>query len=195
MARDEPVRTIKLPDGKEVRIFHDSDPMNPRVDFENAGTMVCFHTRYRLGDPGHGLTSDAFNGWEEMGRSFKARVLLPVYMYDHSGLTISTTPYSCHWDSGQIGWIYMTAQQIQEEWGSAGSDNVAKARACLEAEVNTYCQYLEGDVYGFVVGRPHTCGECGDASFIEEESCWGFFGHDPKENGMIDHIPELSRVL
>ena len=30
---------------------------------------------------------------------------LPLYGYMHGGITISLRPFSCRWDSGQIGWI------------------------------------------------------------------------------------------
>ena len=31
-------------------LMPDSDPVNPRVEWDNFGTMVCFHSRYALGD-------------------------------------------------------------------------------------------------------------------------------------------------
>ncbi len=41
--------------------------------------------------------------------------ILPVYLYDHSGITINTVPYSCRWDSGQIGWIYQPKSDTATE--------------------------------------------------------------------------------
>lgn len=32
-------------------------------------------------------------------------LMLPLYLYDHSGITMNTTGFSCPWDSGQVGWI------------------------------------------------------------------------------------------
>ena len=32
--------------------------------------------------------------------------ILPLYMYEHGGITISTTPFSCSWDSGTVGFAY-----------------------------------------------------------------------------------------
>lgn len=31
-------------------VLEDSDPMNPREDCEPFGKMVCWHSRYQLGD-------------------------------------------------------------------------------------------------------------------------------------------------
>ena len=42
---------------------------------------------------------------------------LPLYLYDHSGITMNTGGFSCSWDSGQMGWIYATKEDIQKEYG------------------------------------------------------------------------------
>ncbi len=33
----------------------------------------------------------------------KAIFITSLYLYDHSGITVSTWPVSCQWDSGQAG--------------------------------------------------------------------------------------------
>ena len=40
-------------------------------------------------------------------------LMLPLYLYDHSGLAMSTESFSgraphAEWDSGQVGWIYVS---------------------------------------------------------------------------------------
>ena len=44
-------------------------------------------------------------------------VALPLYLYDHSGITMNTSGFSCPWDSGQVGWIYCTKKRFREETG------------------------------------------------------------------------------
>jgi len=44
-------------------------------------------------------------------------IILPLYLYDHSGITMSTGPFSCPWDSGQVGWIYAPKQKFIDETG------------------------------------------------------------------------------
>lgn len=113
-------------------------------------------------------------------------VMLPLYLYDHSGITMSTGRFSCPWDSGQVGWIYVTKETIRKEMmrpqplkkGQKHPDyklikhvtkkDIAHAEEHLRNEVKTYDQYLTGDVYGFVI-------EDMDG---EGDSCWGFFGMD-----------------
>ena len=38
-----------------------------------------------------------------------------VYKYEHGGIALSTSPFNCPWDSGQIGYIYML-KDIQEKY-------------------------------------------------------------------------------
>ena len=47
---------------------------------------------------------------------------LPLWLYDHSGLTMScgsrTFPYNDRWDSGQVGWILVSKDRIMSEVGT-----------------------------------------------------------------------------
>lgn len=49
----------------------------------------------------------------------------------------------------------------------------------LEVEVEMYTQYVEGNVYGF---------EIVDEDDNHIDSCYGFYGSDHKESGMLDYI-------
>lgn len=96
-------------------------------------------------------------------------VMLPLYLYDHSGITMRTSSFSCNWDSGQVGFIYCTKEKAMKEFGCSENEWRERATDCLEDEVKTYDQYLTGDVYGYIIK---------DEQGEEVESCWGFFGHD-----------------
>jgi len=98
-------------------VVQDDDPPHPRRDWEGMGTMALFHKRYELGDKDHGLSASDFDGWDAMEehlyKKCGAAVVLPVYLYDHSGISIQTKPFSCRWDSGQIGFIYISREQVR----------------------------------------------------------------------------------
>ena len=106
-----------------LRIFHDDTPESPR-EWDNLGTMVCGHRRYSLGDE-EAENTDLYSSWGEWlaNEVFVPNggpdnvVYLPLYLYDHSGITISTSPFNCSWDSGQVGWIYCTKKRFLEETG------------------------------------------------------------------------------
>ncbi len=113
-----------------------------------------------------------------------------LYLYDHSGLTMSTGSFSCRWDSGQVGFIAVSKEKVRKEygWPRLTKARVEKILGYLDGEVETYATYLEGAVYGFTIYEhdidedPHE-GEYGD-------SCWGFYGYDFKKNSMTEHWPD-----
>jgi hypothetical protein len=163
--------------GLTIEIQQDEDAESPR-SWDNIGKMVCFHKRYSLGDE-HGFRHDDYSGWDEMQAAIEksvrdegdeVAVILPIYMYDHSGLTINTTGFSCPWDSGRIGFIYVTKGQVRKEYKRCTQKALGKAKDLLLGEVEAYDQYLRGDVYGYTVTDPE--------GKMDAESCWGFFGHE-----------------
>ncbi len=174
-----------------LEIFEDLDPTDPR-EFDNLGTMVCFHNRYNLGDTTK-LKSSDFSSWEELEsylyKREKALVVIPVFMYDHSGFSVNTTGFSCPWDSRQIGFIYTSKENIRDEYSCKRISKKLKeqVREMLVSEVDSYNQYLSGDVYGFNVTNKET-GE-------EIESSCGFFGTDHIENGVFDYVCEYFTKL
>lgn len=117
----------------------------------------------------------------------KGFVLLPLYLYDHGGITMSISPFSCPWDSGQVGWIYCTSDAIRKNFGCLSEENVEKAEELLETEVKTYDHYLRGDCYGF---RLYEDGE-------EADSCWGFLGDldDCREDLRCSLPPEAAPLV
>lgn len=177
-----------------IRIAQDDDPQNPREEYCNLGTMACFHRRYNLGDKGHDLRQEDFDGWHDMEmyirKELDAAVVLPLYLYDHSGITISTSRFSCPWDSGQVGFIFVSKKKAREEYDKKRLSKklLARITGCLQSEVETYDDYLTGNVYGYVVEtRPADADE--DAEWEDGgDSCWGFYGDDLEKNGIMGYI-------
>jgi hypothetical protein len=168
---------------KKLKVVHDSSADSPR-SWDNLGKMICFHGRYDLGDK-HNYNADDYSGWGEMEKAIikeeNPAVILPLYMYDHSGISISTSPFGCRWDSGQIGFVLVSKKQALEEFGGVrvSSKKKVKIESIIEAEVQTYTQYVEGEVYGFQIIDE-------DNEVID--SCYGFYGTDFATNGMLDYI-------
>ena len=185
--------------GCKVKIYQDPEPDDPR-NWDNLGTMVCFHNRYTLGDKTD-LTSDRFEGWEELEQYLikekHAEVMAPLYMYDHSGISIKIGSfYGCglpqghaRFDSGQIGFVYVDKETLLKEYSVKRVTKKIKdkARKVLEAEVDTYNKYVGGQVYGFVAE---------DKEGEQIESCWGFYDSDEaikEAKGNIDYYIEEER--
>lgn len=156
--------------GYYYSIEQDENAMNPRTEFDNFGHMICFHKRYNLGDK-HQM--DMGELAEIINR--KDVLALPLFLYDHSGITMSTGrgyPFNDPWDSGQVGYIYITYEEIRKEYSvkHVTKETLEKARHLLESEVETYDAYISGQVYGYVVYE----NEDGDVA----DSCWGYYGDE-----------------
>jgi hypothetical protein len=154
--------------GYEAVIQHDEDSMDPRQDYDHLGTMVCFHRRYCLGDV-YDMDIEEAKRLE----ASKDNIVLPLYLYDHSGLALSTEPFSCPWDSGKLGFIYVTKEAVRKEYGKGRiTPNLRKiVERALKAEVETYGKYLSGETYGVYITKD---GE-------EVESTWGIIGYEEAE--------------
>ena len=159
-------------DDKTVEIHVDENPMNPREDCDNADTFIFFHNRYNLANDTEYKWSD-FNGWDEMEKQI-VKDLEPVeirriYMYDHSGVTIADHPFSCPWDSGMIGFALISRKSALQEMNVKRVSKKVKewVKKYLDATIQTYGQYLQGEVYGYIIK---------DENDNELDSCWGFFG-------------------
>ena len=168
----------------KLEIFDDLNPCSPR-EFDNLGTMVCFHRRYNLGDETE-LKSSDFSSWEELEnylyKEEDALIAIPVFMYDHSGLWINTTGFSCPWDSGQVGYIYISKEKVRREYSCKRISKKLKKmiREMLCSEVDLYNDYLSGNVYGFTLTDKENAEEI-------DSSC-GFYGTDYIENGIFDYV-------
>lgn len=124
----EPIKTLEHK-GCRIEIHPDTDAESPR-EWDNAGTMVCWHRRYALGDK-HTFNSPA--DFEEWAKENKALVL-PLFLYDHSGLSMRTSAYGDPWDSGQVGYIYILPAKILEEWGKGKEAEAKSIAESLAAE-------------------------------------------------------------
>lgn len=131
------------------------------------------------------------NGWEKFQSEEKSDAmikkavdavmnkhyfLLPLYLYDHSGITMSTSPFSCQWDSGMVGAIFATWEKLRSELGEDCTKDLALG--CLQNEVRIYDNYLCGEVFGYVIKDP-------EGEEIDDGSCWGYYGN-PDESGLWD---------
>jgi len=173
-----------------LKIEQEDSAQNPRsTDYTdcNVAEMVCFHRNYNLGDNDHSYRQADYNSWDEMEAAIikneKVALIKPLYLYEHSGITIATTPFECRWDSGQVGFVFITKKTVLAEL-TTGSKYFTKKLMqkvidAINSEVETYDQYLTGEVYWFNTENKETG---------EQDSCSGFYGSNIWKSGMSDHI-------
>lgn len=175
------------------------DVEDPRENYDHLGIMWCWHNRYNLGDvkdvwvnndkkcyekrqynPSH------FDSFSEMAdalyKNEKPILVLPLYLYDHSGISMSVREFGDRWDSGCVGLIWFPRERLSDlGYKIACKPAVKRVEACLQAEVKEYDAYLTVDVFGWVAY------DVKDGEKVEEseESCWGFYGLDDNLKYML----------
>ena len=98
----------------------------------------------------------------------------PVYLYDHSGYALSTSPFGDRWDSGQLGFIYVSRANIRQEFGIKRISAKLEQRMImrLQTELELVENWLNGEIYGYHIPALDEC-------------CGGFFSCDHDRSGLI----------
>ncbi|AQT70061.1 hypothetical protein STSP2_03263 [Anaerohalosphaera lusitana] len=178
----EPVKTVTYKN-HTIEIHYDTTAESPR-SWDNICEFHCSHRRYSLGDEGLNYSNPQDCIKAAQAAEKEGDLILPLYMYDHSGITISLSPFSCPWDSGQVGFVIVRRKKMLEEFGRKKFSKSLKEKALqiVEGEVGTYDHYLRGEVYGCIIDGG-------------EESCWGFYGQEEcieEAKSIIDAMIEMN---
>jgi hypothetical protein len=109
--------------------------------------------------------------------------IFPVDAYIHSGVHLSlanTEKYpDRRWDVSTTGYILVKKEMINLEGENNFQVGESEAKEYAENLIQTWNQYLSGEIYGYQILKTEN---------KEIDSCWGFFGDDPNENGILYHI-------
>lgn len=180
MNNDLLIKKLRIED-EELNIFQDPDPESPR-DWDNLGKVVMFHKRYDFPNELK-LRYEDFNGWKDLEKHLyeneNAALVLPIFMLDHSGITIKCGSFNDPWDSGQVGFICAIREDVKKSFGikRISKKTLRKIENILLNEIETFDKYLTGQVFGFNLDKITVC------NLREEhkktiDSCWGFYDID-----------------
>lgn len=165
---------ITTTDGRKLRLVikQDDYPEDPR-SWDNLGTMLCCNRNYQLGDCNsnreteeqlaeicrkYGKTDEEI---DEMDFYDEVKFLLnqenicalPLWLYDHSGISISTGRVDA-WDSSPVGLIYVEKELFIEAVGYEPDDWKSEAVKILREEIETYDDFVQGNVYTWALYEP-----------------------------------------
>ena len=166
---------ITTTDGRKLRLVIEQDqfPEDPR-SWDNLGTMLCCHRDYQLGDCNSNRETEeqlaeicrkygkSDEEIDEMTFAEEVQFILnqddvcglPLWLYDHSGISISTRR-QCQFDSSFVGLIfvekdfYLAQMCLKDEEGWK-----EKAKETLKSEIEIYSDFLEGNVYMWTLYEP-----------------------------------------
>jgi hypothetical protein len=162
--------TIKLTENKVLNIVRDSEAESP-LNWDTEGVFYSWHDTYRLGH--FDIEKAASKSLIE--RLQKDHYVLPVYAYIHGDIVLSSKPFDCPFDSGQIGVIAMSKRKAESfGWDENETLNV------LLGELEVFKQYHLGEVYSYSLEQ--------EGEYLD--SCCGFYGSDVVKSGMLDYLKE-----
>lgn len=161
-------------DGFTVRVYQDEEPGSP-AEWDQLGELVAcdpLWREYRFAE--RVTTSQEDRAIEDGGFTLLARYLcmtegaevLPFTFQDYgsSGARL----YEAGEDTDRLaGFIVCDRAKIIAEYGDDSPANREKARTVLSGELKEWGQYVEGDVYGYMIAGPD--GE-------DYDSLWGMYG-------------------
>ena len=119
-------------------------------------------------------------------------LVMPIYMLSHSGVTISTTPFGDHWDSGCVGYIYMNdLSAMKEGFINPETEEIdwLKVKNVLEGDIAVYNQYIQGDVYFY---NTYAINPFDETKKELIDSCGGIYGLDDTLESAEDNLPKLD---
>lgn len=136
-----------------IEIKIDEYPENPR-EWDNMWTLVTAHRNYS-GDEELPSDCNSIDEAFEMHLEWEWLTSDEVYyhkvwLYEHSWVLISTSPFSCRWDSGTWGFIYVSKKKADEELCPTDKDELEKiALEYLDNEIKTLNKYYIWDIYKY----------------------------------------------
>ncbi len=140
-------------DGMTVKIEFDQGPSEYPFEYDEAVQFILFDRNSTIS------ARHSFDAPEEALEFAEAAGLetFPLYRYEHGNVSYRTSPFSCRWDSGQVGFVFVKRADVGD----------------VEKTLKTSCEILtdwcNGEIYGWVVEDPD--GE-------QLDSCWGYYGSD-----------------
>lgn len=142
-----------LNSGKTVQVIYDMYPESPR-EWDNLGTMLTWTSRYSSPDDNPFKTPMDFSA----AISDDKYIILPVYKYEHGQVAYSTVSFvgrahHAEWDSGQVGWIYVSKAKVRREygWHRITQSRQEFIKNLLKGEVEDYSCYANGAVYAYQI--------------------------------------------
>ena len=162
-----------LPNGLTATLTLQTGPPHPRRDEDHITTITAWHPSLSLSDNKHHATSPRdfladmaceTHGttqntplprdratYRQLSRYVQENyrgVLRELHMHLHSAMLLSTTPFGIEPDSGQVGFVHITPESMDQH----RLDKALATRA-IESEIRHLQDYINGSVYSLAVER------------------------------------------
>lgn len=177
--------------GYNYEIVYDENADDPRTEWEHDSVLYSNHKNINPENKDIDDLMEEFNvrDLDALRDKLDTKYIwVNVYMYQHSQIALSTTPFNDPWgfDSGLLGILVWEKEDALKSYGRKRCSKafVHRIEDLLAEQVKVYGAYLNGDVYGFKVFDK-------DDSEKEIDSCYGYYG----ENGLNDIMQEIEGIV
>jgi len=171
----EDLINVKEYQGHNINVYHDTDADSPDTWSDEEVFLIYDHRQFFVERKGF-EPKEVFESIQAGKKLYKGYHVYPVYAYIHSGVCLSlgnnTYPFTDRWDVSFSGFALVKRE---------GSYTLKQAYKQAEGLIETWNQYLQGEVYGYAVE---------DLNGEEVESCWGFYGA-PESSGLLDDAKSI----
>lgn len=152
----EEKNTVETLGAFSLRIEQDTDAQSPEEWGDDALFLVADHRQFYVKPPKESTFESVVEDYK------KTHHVFGLEAYIHSGVVLALSREGSfpdrNWDVSQLGAVFVSKQ----EWKTRKA-----AEKAARGHIETWNQYLSGDVYGFIV-------EDSDGEHVD--SCWGFYG-------------------
>lgn len=171
--------------GMRVVKYYDELAENPR-NWDNLTTMICHHNRYALGDVEESRQFNGFTSLKELKQALvehygEMAYIEPLSLYDHSIQTLAIGAPTDMWDSGYVGFIFVTKDRARKEYGvkRITKSILERIKSVAQAEVDEYNKVcLWGEVYVLELQKVFTNVDKITDTYTETEECTCGFTFD-----------------
>lgn len=208
-------KEYQLEQNRVLKIYQDDNAESPDKWGNTDMFLVYDHRQFTV--KREGFDPEDIAEWYQASfrtLEYDGYYVFPVAAYIHSGIVLNLTDSLKRqdWDTSVRGFIL-----VKKEFNPS-SKNIPctqeEAQNYAEALIESWNQYLSGDIWGFRVFKKVKYYKVSKDNLYEissegrysmdliqflnvaeeiieleeEDSCWGFYGSDIKTNGILDHI-------
>lgn len=182
-----------------ISIFNDENSESPA---EWGNNDVCFWSSRNLWQENPHINVDIFRSfinpkeypdYKQEAKELKKKYhIFGLDAYIHSGIALNfhNEGYRCQFDTTDyIGCVLVEKNETKSP---------KKAKEIAKGIMETWQDYLDGDIYGYKITKENWCDKCGhieneDPEELTINSRWGFYG-DYEENALKAAKEEIDSI-
>lgn len=168
-------------DNYKVTVRYDDTAESPR-EWDNVCDIITFSTQVHIKEGVYkDMEASQFMREVEPKMDF---FISPLYMYNHSGISLSLSPITCDWDTSKIGWVYVTLDRFKEHYFddyTGSEEQKKKLTDAINGELSVFNDYYAGNVFYFTLEKKVTCQCCDHVAYSDIDSVGGYYFNSFKE--------------